>query len=467
MATRLISSATSPSKNLDYRSSLREPELSVAARAVGRVAPQRARAVAESQLPLQLQEGHRPSKAKATQVGQIHTVVGLFAGIGGLEHGLHQAGHETALVCEKDPAAIAVLQSRFSTVPLHDDVTTLRSLPRSTSLLVAGFPCQDLSQAGRTNGIAGAKSALVGEVFRLAEKHKVPWILLENVPFMLQLNRGEAMNVITTTLESLGYSWAYRVVDTRAFGLPQRRRRVYLVAALRGDPRTILFADEAGEREMRELSASGLARGFYWTEGNRGLGWAIDAIPTLKGGSAVGIPSAPAMLLSSGEIATPEIRDAERLQGFPADWTKPAEAVAKRGIRWRLVGNAVSVPAAVWVGRRFRKPGNPIAFATTDLTRKDAWPTAAWNVGAGRKRVLASEWPVCRRYASLEAFLKFPTTPLSEKATAGFLRRAEKANLRFEPGFLDAVRSHLSIARSNSDNLPKKRKLVRQQSRGR
>jgi DNA (cytosine-5)-methyltransferase 1 len=387
--------------------------------------------------------------------------VGLFAGIGGLELGLHQAGHKTTLLCEKDPAATAVLRSRFAAVPIHEDVTTLRSIPRGSSLLVAGFPCQDLSQAGRTSGIAGAESGLIGEVFRLVAKHKIPWILLENVPFMLQLNRGEAMNVIASKLELLGYAWAYRVVDTRSFGLPQRRRRVYLVAALKGDPRTVLFADEAGQSEVSGTNPSSLARGFYWTEGNRGLGWAVDAIPTLKGGSAVGIPSAPAILLSSGEIATPEIRDAERLQGFAADWTKPAEDVAKPSIRWKLVGNAVSVPAAAWVGRRLLRPGDPIAFDTTELTRKGPWPTAAWNTGQGRRRVLASEWPVNRKYSSLETFLKYPTTPLSEKATAGFLRRAEQASLRFEPGFLDAVRQHLAVARKVRADVPKQRKPAR------
>ena len=203
----------------------------------------------------------------------------------------------------------------------------------------------------------------MGEVFRLLEEHRTPWVLLENVPFMLQLGRGEAMNVITSALEVLGYSWAYRVVDARAFGLPQRRRRVYLVASNEGDPRNVLFADEAGHVDEPELNGHPLACGFYWTEGIRGLGWAVDAVPTLKGGSTIGIPSSPAILLPSGEVVTLDIRDAERLQGFPSNWTKPAERGTKRGSRWKLVGNAVSVPAATlgrpsiettWFVARFR-----------------------------------------------------------------------------------------------------------------
>jgi DNA (cytosine-5)-methyltransferase 1 len=373
-----------------------------------------------------------------------HVVAGLFAGVGGLERGLARAGHETALLCENDPGAMAVLEARFEETDFHEDVCTLRRLPRETTLLAAGFPCQDLSQAGKTVGIAGARSGLVAEVFRLIEQHRTPWVLLENVPFMLQLGRGEAMNVITTTLEALNYRWAYRVVDTRSFGLPQRRRRVYLVAALEEDPRGVLFGDEAGAASQTTAKVGDpCAFGFYWTEGTRGLGWAVDAIPTLKGGSSIGIPSPPAILLDTGEIVTPSIRDAERLQGFPTDWTKPAEAVTRKGQRWKLVGNAVSVPVAEWIGRRLREPGKVLDFDTAVLKPHTPWPMAAWNVGQGRVRVTASEWPVRRKQQSLSTFLRYPTAPLSAKATAGFLSRAQVAPLNFDDGFLDAIRAHL------------------------
>jgi len=166
-----------------------------------------------------------------------HEIAGLFAGIGGLERGLHRAGHRTVLLCENDPGATAVLKARFPNVPHHHDVTNLPALPKSTTLVAAGFPCQDLSQAGQTAGISGLRSGLVDEVFRLVRQTRTPWLLLENVPFMLQLNRGRAMDHITGVLESLGYRWAYRVVDSRAFGRPQRRRRVYLLASAAEDPR--------------------------------------------------------------------------------------------------------------------------------------------------------------------------------------------------------------------------------------
>lgn len=386
--------------------------------------------------------GDLPHKGSAP-AGQIHGVAGLFAGVGGIERGLAGAGHHATLLCENEPAAAAVLRARFPSVLLHEDVRTLAALPAKTTLIAAGFPCQDLSQAGRTAGISGSRSGLVGEVFRLLRAHRTPWLLLENVPFMLQLAGGGAMEVITATLEGLGYRWAYRVVDTRAFGLPQRRRRVYLVAALEGDPRTVLFADEEGEPQTAGSPPHPRAFGFYWTEGLRGLGWAVDAVPTLKGGSTIGIPSAPGIWVPEEGLFQPDLRDAERLQGFPVNWTRPAESVGKRGARWKLVGNAVSVPAAAWIGRRLARPGRVLELEVAPLVRASAWPTAAWNVGGGRCRVHASEWPVRRRFQPLASFLRYERRPLSAKATAGFLKRAESGSLRFANGFLEAVRGHL------------------------
>jgi DNA (cytosine-5)-methyltransferase 1 len=379
--------------------------------------------------------------AKALVKGTIHQIAGLFAGIGGLERGLHRAGHRTILLCENDVAATAVLKARFPGTKYHPDITTLGKLPRSTTLVVAGFPCQDLSQAGQTAGITGSRSGLIGEVMRLIGDHHTPWVLLENVPFMLQLSGGRAMDVITTSLENLGYRWAYRIIDSRAFGRPQRRRRVYLLASHVGDPRTILFADDAGHVDEPKLNGHRAACGFYWTEGIRGLGWAVDAIPTLKGGSTVGIPSPPAIWFPNGEVVMPDLRDAERLQGFPSNWTKPAEAVGRASARWKLVGNAVSVPAAEWLGRRMAKPGRPLNLPVASL-RGTRWPSAAWNVGEGRVAVDASEWPVRRPYRSLLDFLKYSPRPLSSKATRGFLSRTERSGLRFPSGFLDALRAH-------------------------
>lgn len=370
-------------------------------------------------------------------------VVGLFSGIGGLELGLERAGHTTILTCEIEPGARAVLEQRLGH-RVHDDVCSMKTLPVGTDLVVGGFPCQDLSQAGRTAGITGARSGLVSEVFRLLKTRDVPWLVLENVPFMLQLGRGRALDVIVSAIEELGYHWAYRVVDSRAFGLPQRRRRVLLVASKCEDPRRVLFSDEAGAPP--EPDRTGRACGFYWTEGNRGLGWAVDAIPTLKSGSTVGVPSPPAIWMPDDRIVTPDIRDAERLQGFEQDWTKPAEASVRSGYRWRLVGNAVPVPVAAWLGERLIAPGDFEEHGAVPVHVGRAWPTCAWNAGNGRFTRDLSEWPKRLAYQSLHEFLRYEPKPLSRKATSGFRSRLEASCLKYPEEFLRALIRHESLS---------------------
>lgn len=371
-------------------------------------------------------------------------VAGLFAGIGGIEQGLHEAGHRSEILCEIDPHAAAVLEAQFAGVPIVGDVRELLALP-DVDVITAGFPCQDLSQAGRTAGIRGRQSSLVGEVFRLIEtaRRRPRWLLLENVSFMLHLDQGRGMRFLTSELERLGMSWAYRVVDTRAFGLPHRRQRVILLASSEDDPEPYLFADEAGQPD-EPADFTGRANGFYWTEGLRGLGWAVDAVPTLKGGSAIGIPSPPAIWMPDGSIGTPEIRDAERLQGFDEDWTLPGVAGLKRqGGRWKMVGNAVSVPVAKWVGDQLAAQPREAPFPFTLMADTARWPRAASGRPGQRPRAVErSMWPIRTQRPALAEFLEHPVAPLSLRACDGFLSRTERSGLRFPPGLLDAVRAH-------------------------
>ena len=374
-------------------------------------------------------------------------IAGLFAGIGGLEVGLDSAGHRAVLTCESWAPARAVLQERFQAVPNHPDVTTLPDLPGGIDLVTAGFPCQDLSQAGRTVGIGGSRSSLVDHVFRLLDGARVPWVLLENVSFMLHLDAGRAMQRLVRAFEERGYRWAYRVVNSLAF-LPQRRERVYFLASLAADPADVLLTD-AVEPPLVATGLATHAHGFYWTEGTRGLGWAGDAVPTLKNGSTIGIPSPPAILLPDGRVIQPDIRDAERLQGFAADWTSPAETAGRASLRWSLVGNAVSVPVAAWIGQRLREPGRYDPGRDRAEIARESWPKAARSDGRRRIGVEIGAFPVWRPRAALAEFLHHPGKPLSRRATAGFLARARASRLRFQPGFLDRIQRHLESMPGN------------------
>jgi len=343
----------------------------------------------------------------------------LFAGIGGFDLGFAKTGIEPVMLCERWEPAATVLRARFPGIPLHDDIRVLTHLPRC-EIVTAGFPCTDLSQAGRMAGIDGPQSGLVRDVLRLiGNTSSLPeWLVVENVRNMLVLDRGRAMDVLVGGLEALRWRWAYRVVDARAFSLPQRRQRVILVASPVHDPREVLFADEVGEPGASWYRDD--AHGFYWTEGRLGLGWVQDAIPTLKGGSTIGIPSPPAIWLPREElgkrIVLPDIEDGEALQGFPRGWTDEVEGSKRAGLRWKLVGNAVPIPVAEWVGNRLMTPAEPVGTVQGPLGSR--WPVAAFGDRHGRWTVALSTWPVCATYQHLWDVLDHERiTTLSVRAT--------------------------------------------------
>jgi DNA (cytosine-5)-methyltransferase 1 len=187
------------------------------------------------------------------------------------------------------------------------------------------------------------------------------------------------------------------------------------------------------------------ARGFYWTEGNTGIGWADNAIPPLKGGSSVHIASPPAVWFpQKGTFITPDIRDAERLQGFPANWTKPAEKEKSgKRQRWRLVGNAVCVPMAEWLASRLIRQVEFEQSTVEHIKEEAPWPRAAWGHEGQRGVSAVSEWPVHRDYQNLSGFLNYPGAPLSKKAAGGFLSRLEASQLRYDPIFAANLRQHV------------------------
>lgn len=379
--------------------------------------------------------------------GESLRVAGLFAGIGGVELGLERSGHATEMLCEVWEPAQKVLADRLADTPLEPDVTELPALPDSTELVAAGFPCTDLSQAGRTAGIRGAQSSLVEHVFRLVDGHPPRWLLLENVRNMLPLDGGHAMRYLVDELERRGYRWAYRVVDSRSSGLPQRRHRVLLLASATDDPRGVVLGEDMGDPPIGHYRDD--AYGFYWTEGLRGLGWARDAVPTLKGGSTLGIPSPPAVWLRDAEpgraLVKPSVEDAEALQGFPRGWTRAAEARrGARGPRWKLVGNAVTVDVAEWIGNRLARPRDYDSSGDVELGRGAGWPTAAWGERGRRWCSPVSLWPRHSPYTHLtDLIVADQAEALSLRGAVGFFGRLERGRLRTPEEFRVAVKDHI------------------------
>ena len=174
---------------------------------------------------------------------------------------------------------------------------------------------------------------------------------------------------------------------------------------------------------------------------------------------ALGIPSPPAIILPpEGAIILPTIRDAERLQGLPRGWTEAAAAAGPRAgrIRWQLVGNAVSIPAAEWIGTQVRNATGLGCDRDDEVLPPDAkWPSAAWQMDPEGHRFVArvGPWPCRRTRTPLFDLIQEEEDDrpyLSVKATAGFLGRFSASTLltrdpRHRSALIGVLRRHLDV----------------------
>ena len=142
----------------------------------------------------------------------------------------HPLGWEPVFFSEIEAFPRAVLAHHYQHVPLHGDFTTIKGDEYgSIDLLVGGTPCQSFSVAGLRGGLADNRGNLALEFLRLARRTRARWLVWENVPGVLSSNSGRDFGAILGGMVELGYGIAYRVLDAQYFGVPQRRRRVFVV----------------------------------------------------------------------------------------------------------------------------------------------------------------------------------------------------------------------------------------------
>jgi DNA (cytosine-5)-methyltransferase 1 len=145
----------------------------------------------------------------------------------------HPLGWRAAFLSEIEPFPRAALAHHYPDVPLHGDFTTIEAGQyEPIDLLVGGTPCQSFSVAGLRGGLADDRGNLALQFLRLADRLRPRWVVWENVPGVLSSNDGRDFGSILGGLAELGYGWAYRVLDAQFFGIPQRRRRVFVVGCL-------------------------------------------------------------------------------------------------------------------------------------------------------------------------------------------------------------------------------------------
>lgn len=347
------------------------------------------------------------------------TVVSTFSGVGGIDLAFERAGCRTVLLCEIDKHARKVLAHRFPDVPIHPDITELTAddlyaagaRPEST-VLVGGFPCQDLSVAGARRGMGhGTRSGLYWHLDRLMADFRPAWVVFENVPGLLSAGcpepcpggcvatHGGAMGAVLGSLAESGYGFAYRVLDAQYFGVPQRRERVVIVGRL-GDsgaaPAQVLLEPESGAGHPRPRFATweGAARGTTRRVGGTvvstltahhgrndadsvagGLFVPMTYQKVIRSGARADDGSLPAEVWETREVAatlspfdlgsdsratelvvgvrrlTPF--ECERLQGHPDGWTDVDGMSDSQ--RYKQMGNGVAVPVFEWVARRLVK----------------------------------------------------------------------------------------------------------------
>jgi len=277
-------------------------------------------------------------------------------------------GWTPAWFSEIAPFPSAVLTHRFPSVPNLGDMERVHEREefsrQAIDLLVGGTPCQSFSLAGLRRGIEDPRGNLALVFLRLASIARPRWIVWENVPGVLSSGRGRDFGAFLGGLGQLGYGWAYRVLDAQYFGVPQRRRRVFVVGCLGDEQRAaeVLF-EPAG---LRGNPAKGRGKGIEAAQClTTGTGRRYDPkTETLIAFHATQDPvSGPVTPALSGNAyigcLTPGVRrltprECERLQGFPDDWTlvpyrnKPAADSP----RYHAIGNSMAVPVMRWIGQR-------------------------------------------------------------------------------------------------------------------
>jgi DNA (cytosine-5)-methyltransferase 1 len=179
---------------------------------------------------------------------------------------MQRQGVKVVASVEIDKKCQEVLTHRFPDSKIFDDVTTVKGsdliaagFTPSTGIITGGFPCQDLSVAGKRAGLAGERSGLFWEIARIVEETQTEYFVIENVPGLLSSNNGADFGVVLGTMADLGYSLGWRVLDAQHFGVPQRRRRIFIVGrrSTSEGVAEILFKSEGLRRDLASSKQAG------------------------------------------------------------------------------------------------------------------------------------------------------------------------------------------------------------------
>ena len=178
-------------------------------------------------------------------------VLDLFSGIGGFSLGLERAGMKTVAFCEVDKKCQAVLKKNWPGVPIFDDVSNLKGedIEETVDVICGGFPCQDISLAGKGAGLEGKRSGLWSEFKRLIEEIKPKYAIIENVSAL----RSRGLDQVLREISEIGYDAEWHCITASSIGAPHRRDRIWIVAYPRDNTRRDSIAGSLGRNGEGKL----------------------------------------------------------------------------------------------------------------------------------------------------------------------------------------------------------------------
>ena len=262
-----------------------------------------------------------------------------------------------------------LLKQKYTNVKNYGDITQHEKWNAGEfDILVGGTPCQSFSIAGKRGGTADERGALMYAYLGIVETYRPRWVIWENVPGVLSSNSGYDFVSFLAGLEECGYGWAYRVLDAQYFGVPQRRRRVFVIGHI--DNRTdlaakVLFEPEgvcgdftAGCKKEKETTDNvGSSIGYFRRGGNYKYHKDKKASTLRNSASCDCFDFVVNKQQNYIRRLTP--LECERLQGFPDNYTqiewrgKPAEQCPD-SLRYKAIGNSMAVPVMWWIGERIK-----------------------------------------------------------------------------------------------------------------
>jgi len=266
---------------------------------------------------------------------------------------------ECVWYCDNDKYAVQTYNKNYGTNYKATDITTIGAtdIP-DHDLICGGFPCQTFSLAGSRKGFSDIRGTMFFEIMRIAKAKRTKYLFLENVKGLLNHNKGKTFTTILQTMEKLGYEVEWMVLNSKFFGVPQNRERVFIIGSLSGEPRPEILPFREDAKEIPGVSQDKLS--VFTQERKEFRTHKTEGTPTLKNRMGTGGNNVP-MVHSLFPRLTKELRrltpiECERLQGFPDNWTEGVSDTQ----RYKQCGNAVTTNVIKSIVRRWNEKDNTL-----------------------------------------------------------------------------------------------------------